>query len=168
MDAHRVACTVEHRGLDEKSGLSVAFATADRARTFLLTGTQKPSDTIELGLRDQRSHLTLRAQAGAQAYRARGIADAVQYAIVAFLLYEQTRACAATLAVIEENRIRRARNRHIEIRIVEHDVGRLAAQLERNFLQIIGRGFDDQLADFGRSGERDLVPFTVRRQREVG
>jgi hypothetical protein len=69
--------------------------------------------------------------------------------------------------VIEKNGVRRARNRDIEIRIVEHDVGRFAAQFERDFLQIIRRGFDDQLADFGRAGEGHLVHLAVRRQRRA-
>src|SRR5882672_4723908 len=132
--AHLVARAIEHGGLDEKTGLTVALAATYRVSPFLLAGTQKAGDTIILGLRHQGSHLALWIQAGTQAYGARGLGDAFQYAIVAFFLYEQTRARAAALAVIEKNGVRRAWNRHIEIRIVEHDVGRLAAELERDFL----------------------------------
>src|ERR1700722_6355905 len=152
---HLVARAIEHGGLNEKAGLTVALAATHGASPFLLAGTQKAGDTIKLGLRYQRSHLTLRIQSGTQAYRARGLGDAFQYAIVALLLYEQTRARAAALAMIEENRVRRARNRHIEIRIVEHDVGRLAAELQCDLLQITRLGLDDQLADFSRPGEGD-------------
>src|ERR1700730_1899550 len=98
--AHRVARAIEHCGLDEKTGLTVALAATHRARAFLRAGTQKPGDTIELSLRYQRSHLALRIQAGTQAYGARGRADTFQYAIVTLLLHEQTRARAAALAVI--------------------------------------------------------------------
>src|ERR1700733_3967532 len=163
--AHLVARAVEHSGLDEKAGLTVAFAAGYRASPLLLAGTQKAGDTIELGLRYQRSHLALRIQAGTQPDGPRRLADALQYAIVALLLYEQTRTRAAALAVIEENRVRGAGNRHIEIRVVEHDVGRFAAEFQRDFLQIIRRRLDDELADLCRAREGHLVHVGMPSQR---
>ena len=50
-----------------------------------------------------------------------------------------------------------AADRRRQLRIVEHDVGALAAQLELHALQIPGRRLDDLAPDGGRSGERDLV-----------
>ena len=50
----------------------------------------------------------------------------------------------------------------------ENDVGRFAAQFERNFLQIAGSGLQDQLADFRRTGEGDFVHVGMRRQRGAG
>ena len=41
-------------------------------------------------------------------------------------------------------------------------VWRLAAEFQRNLLQISGRRLHDQLADFGRSGERNLVHVGMR------
>jgi hypothetical protein len=43
------------------------------------------------------------------------------------------------------------------IGILEDDVGRLAAQFERQALARAGGGPADDLADFGRAGEGDLV-----------
>src|SRR3982074_1236448 len=87
--SHLVARAIEHRGLDEKPGLSVALAAAHRASPFLLAGTQEPGDAIDPRFRHQRPHLALRIEAGAQADGARGLADALQYALVALLLHEQ-------------------------------------------------------------------------------
>ena len=44
----------------------------------------------------------------------------------------------------------------LEVGVGEDDVRRLAAELERDLLQVARRGLHDQLADLGRAGERDL------------
>src|SRR5436309_9604348 len=59
-------------------------------------------------------------------------------------------------------------NRDLEIRVGQHDVRRLAAELERDLLQVAGCGAQDQLADLGRAGERDLVDVGVGRERGAG
>ena len=53
------------------------------------------------------------------------------------------------------------------IGVVEDDVGRLAAQFERDLLQIAGGGLHDQLADFGRAGEGNLVDVRMGGQRRA-
>ena len=53
-------------------------------------------------------------------------------------------------------------DRLIHIGIGEDDVGALAAELERDALEIgVCGGFHDQMADFGRTGEGDLVDIHV-------
>src|SRR6202011_4180627 len=71
----------------------------------------------------------------------------------------------AALAVIEEDRAGGAGNRRLDVRVTEDDGRRLAAEFERYLLKVAGRGFDNELADCGRSGERDLVDIVVGRQR---
>ncbi len=56
----------------------------------------------------------------------------------------------------------------LDIGVWEDDGRGLSAQLEGDFLQIAGRGFHDQLADFGRSGKGDLVDQVMRGERRSG
>ena len=69
--------------------------------------------------------------------------------------------------MIEENSAGGARNGGIDIRVVQHDVGGFAAEFERDLLQIAGGGLQDELADFRRSGEGDLVDIGMRGQRRA-
>ena len=80
----------------------------------------------------------------------------------------QPRPGAAALAVVEEDRVRRAGDGDVEIGIRQNDRRRLAAEFQRHFLQIAGRRLDDQLADFGRAGESDLVDVRMRGERRAG
>ncbi len=81
------------------------------------------------------------------------------------LLHEQPRAGAADVPLVEEDAVDDALDRLVERRVVEDDVGGLAAELEA---EALGRARDaalDQLADLGRAGERDLVDAVVLDQR---
>ena len=58
---------------------------------------------------------------------------------------------------------------HLEVRrIVEHDLGRLAAQFEEHALQRSGALLHDALADAGRAGERDQVDARIGHQHFAG
>ena len=57
------------------------------------------------------------------------------------------------------------RQRRREVGVVEHDRGRLAAELEEQPLHRRRALLHDPLADGGRAGERDQVD--LRRQREL-
>ena len=70
---------------------------------------------------------------------------------------EEARARSAALALVIEDRVGDAVNRVIEIGVGKHDRRRLAAKFERDALQVPGRSLDDELADFRRAGEGDLV-----------
>ena len=77
------------------------------------------------------------------------------------LLHEQPRARAADVALVEEDAVDDALDGLVERRVVEDDVGRLAAELERQPLAGAGQRALDDLADLGRAGERDLVDAGV-------
>ena len=94
--------------------------------------------------------------------------DAVDDFVEDFLFDVEPRAGAAALAVIEEDGAGGAGNGAVEIGVVENDVGRFAAEFERNLLQVAGRGLHDELADFGRAGEGDLVDVRMRGERGAG
>ena len=85
------------------------------------------------------------------------------------LLFDvEPRARAAALAVVEEDGAGHARNRRGDVGILEDDIGRLAAELERHLLQVASGRLHDELTDFGRAGERDFVHVGVRRERRAG
>ena len=96
------------------------------------------------------------------------LGDALDDLVVRALLHVQPRAGGAALAMVEEDRVRRAGDRGLHVGVGEHDVRRLAAELERHLLQVAGRRLDDQLADLGRAGERHLVDVVVRGKRGAG
>jgi hypothetical protein len=80
----------------------------------------------------------------------------------------ETRTGGAALTHIEEDRARRAADRNIHVGVGEDDGRRFAAEFQRYLLQIAGGRLDDQLADFGRAGECNLVDVRMRRQRRAG
>ena len=75
---------------------------------------------------------------------------------------------AADVALVEEDAVDDALDGLVERGVVEDDVGRLAAELERDPLVGAGDGPRDRLADLGRAGERDLVDVGVPDQRLAG
>ena len=60
-------------------------------------------------------------------------------AVVHALLHEQPRAGAAHVALVEEDAVDDALDGLVDRRVVEHDVGRLAAELEREPLAGAGQ-----------------------------
>ena len=84
-------------------------------------------------------------------------------------LDQQSRTGATTLTVVEENGVGRARDGCVEIaNVFENDVGRFAAEFEADFFQISRSGANDDLADFGRAGERDFVHVVVSGESGTG
>src|SRR5260221_575212 len=77
----------------------------------------------------------------------------------------QARAGRAHLALAVEDPERGAAERGVEVGVGEHDVGRLAAQLERHLLHRVCRGAHDVLAYLGRAGEREFVHHRVLDER---
>ena len=83
-------------------------------------------------------------------------------------LHEDAAARRADLALVDEDAEQRAVDRGLEVGVGEEDVRRLAAELERDLLQRVGRAPHDDLADLGAAGERDLVDVRVRDDRRAG
>ena len=69
---------------------------------------------------------------------------------------------------MEERAPQHAGGGEVEVGVVEHDVRRLAAELERHLLHGARRELHDAPADLGRTGERDLVDERVLRQLFAG
>jgi len=76
-------------------------------------------------------------------------------------LHQQARSGAADLPLIEPDRIDQPFDSRVNIGIVEHDIGRLAAQLERQRLAAAGGCLADAPTYRGRTGKGDLVYLCV-------
>ena len=83
--------------------------------------------------------------------------------VVDRVLHEQAVRADAGLAGVAVLRRDRALHRRVQIRIVEHDERRVAAELERQLLHRRRALRHQQLADLGRAGERQLADDRVRR-----
>ena len=106
--------------------------------------------------RDERPHLRLVELGVAHLHAPRRLDEQLGEAVVGGVLDEDARARAAVLAGVVEHRVRRGRRGALEVGVREHDVRRLAAELERHALDRSGRAAHDRLPHLGRAGEADL------------
>jgi hypothetical protein len=96
------------------------------------------------------------------------VGDARDDLVEDVLLDVEARARVAALALVEEDPVGGARDRDLEVGVLVQDLRALAAELERDLLEVAGRGLHDLAADLGRAGERDLVDRVVRRECRSG
>ncbi len=132
------------------------------------TGFEIAADAVQLLVGNQRAHVGGGIHAGADANVAGILRNAVDNFVENILFDVETRTRAAALAVVEENGAGGPGNGGIHVGIIQHDVGRLAAQFQRNFFQIAGGGLQDQFADFGRASKGNLIDIRMRGQRGAG
>src|SRR6185312_5995142 len=168
-DGHFVLHIGEDGRLNEVAAVPDASAAANELRAFGAAGIDVAHHPVKLGLID------LRALFGG---RIEGIADAaflgaggafLDELIVDLLLNENARPGAAALTVIKEEAEVGSFDRFVDIRIGEHDVGALAAELESDALQVRFRGgFHNEVADFGGTGEGDFIDIHVAGERAAG
>ena len=81
---------------------------------------------------------------------------------------KQPRARAAHVALVEEDALHDALDRLVERGVLEDDVGRLPAELERERDAAPGERRLDVLADSGGAGEGDLVDVGLAHERRAG
>ena len=158
----------QHGWLHEIAPVAVAPAPRNWFCPFTLPRFEEAYHPFELLLGNERSHLRIGILTGAELDLFGRGGHPFDHLIEMLLMNKQPRAGAAALAMIEEDRVRRTGDGRIEIGIFEHNIRRLAAELERDFLQVVGSGSHDQLAHFGRAGESDLVDIRMRGQRGAG
>jgi ParB family chromosome partitioning protein len=82
-------------------------------------------------------------------------------------LQQQPRARAAHLSLVEPDGVDHALDRAVDVGIVEHDEGRLAAKLQRQRLARSRRLGADQPAHLRRAGEGDLVHARMLHQQRA-
>ena len=114
-------------------------------------------DLLQLALRVDRPDVGVLVQRVADADRRQAVLELVDERLGDRLLDEQPRPGAADLALVEVDAVDDALDGLVERRIVEHDVGGLAAELEGQGLVGAGDALEDLAADLGRAGEGDLV-----------
>ena len=124
-------------------------------------GRDELGDLLELGLRVDRPDVGVLVERVADPDRRQAVLELLDERLDDRLLDQQPRPGAADLALVEVDAVDDALDGLVERRVVEHDVGGLAAELEGERLVGPGDALGDLLADLGRAGERDLVDARV-------
>ena len=96
------------------------------------------------------------------------LGDTFDHLIVDSFLHIQSGTGAAALPVVEEDGAGGSGNCGFKIGVSEDHVGRLPAQFQRYFLQVACCRMYDQLSDFRRAGEGDLIHVGMGCQRGSG
>ena len=96
------------------------------------------------------------------------LANAADDLVEHVLVDEQPGSGHAVLTLQEERTACGARNHAFQVGVREHHHRRLAAELQRDPLQIAGGRKEYLLADLGGAGERDLVDAFVGGKRSAG
>ncbi len=107
--------------------------------------------------RDQRPHLGVRRCRVADLHALDGWLEQLHEPVEHRRLHQNPRPGAAVLPGVVEHRVRRGRRRFLKVSVGEHDVGALAAKLQRQPLDLPRAAGHDLLADLGRAGEHDLA-----------
>ena len=145
-----------------------ALAAGDELGALLLAEPDVLLDGVALRRAHQRAH------AGRHVH---GVADLdaldagdhlLDELVVDLLVHQHARPGLADLALVHEGAEERAEGGGVEVGVVEDDVGRLAAELERDLLQGAGAELHDAAADLGRAGEGDLADVGMGRELLAG
>jgi hypothetical protein len=160
-DAHVVADIGKHGRRDKialcERTLSQLLAAGHRASAFLPPDTQIAGDALELLLGDERADLGVGIDAIANLQTLAELSDTADEFVIDLAFSKEPCTGAADLARIGKNCHAGTRHRHIEIGIGKNHIGRFAAELERDPLQVPGGSLNNQLTGQVRAGEGDLV-----------
>ncbi len=96
------------------------------------------------------------------------LADSFDDLVVDAFVNHEAGPGAAALALVEEDGAGGSGDGFVEIGVGEDDGWAFAAEFEGDLLEVSGGGLDDEAADFGRSGEGDLVDEGVSGERSSG
>ena len=113
-------------------------------------------DGLALAGRDQRAHLGRLVERVADLDRLDRLLERLHERVERRALDEDARARAAVLPGVAEHCRRRGGGGGLDVGVGEHDVGGLAAELERHALDRLRGARGDRAPDLGRAGERDL------------
>ena len=150
----------QHRGR-EPVARSIRRRAADRDRRVI---GHEGGDRLPLLGRDQRPHLRRLVERIAHPHRLNRPLERLQEAVDDRPLDQDPRARAAVLARVAEHGRRRRRGRSLEIGVGEHDVRRLAPQLQGDPLDRRRGPRGDPAPHLGRAGEGDLGHVGVLHQ----
>ncbi|NSX89162.1 helix-turn-helix transcriptional regulator [Agrobacterium tumefaciens] len=115
------------------------------------------ADFRDRRLVDHRANGDARFRSGANAHGVDAIRQLLRKGVINAGLHQNPVGADAGLATVAEFRNQRAFNGKIEIGIVEHDEGRIAAQFQRQALDAVGSAAHQKRTDAGGAGEGDLA-----------
>ena len=115
--------------------------------------------------RDQRPEFAPRIEAGTQRESPCQFADAAEELLLDRALHQEPRARDAHLPGVTENALHHTDGGGVEVGIRENDRGRLAAELEGQFLEVACGRVHDPPAGLRRTRERNLVDVGMRGKR---
>ncbi len=125
-------------------------------------------DAFELHRSDDRADVDRLVARIADAQRLHAGAELGVEGLGDALVDQQARAGAADLPLVEPDGVHHPFDRAVQVRVVEDEKRRLAAQLQRQALARPRRRLADQPADLGRAGEGDLVDAGMPDQQLAG
>ncbi len=152
----------EHGRLEERAAQLMALAAEHDARALGHGVGDMVLHFVERGLVDQRALRHAGGESVADLERADRLRQARGEFIVNRVLHEKAIGADAGLPGVAVFRGDGAIDRGVEIGVVEHDEGRVAAQFERDFFHRAGALPHQELADLGRAGEGQLAHDGIR------
>ena len=144
-------------GLKNKPALRHRHLRLITRRALGNAGLHQRRNAVVLHLIDDRANIDSLIQRRANAQRLHARADLFVEALGDALLHQQPRARAAHLPLVEPDAVDKAFHSGIKIGVVEDNERALAAEFERQFLTGIRRDLADDAANFGGTGECNLV-----------
>ena len=126
-------------------------------RALVPAGLDQAEDPVELGLGDERAHVRI-VDARADPHAGEDVADAAGDLVDERPRHEHAGLRAARLPGVVGDPVRGRGCRRVEVRVVEHDLGGLPAELQRDDRRDPLRGGPEDLAAGGhRAAERQAV-----------
>ncbi|TCQ01011.1 type VI secretion system VasI/ImpG family protein [Sphingomonas sp. PP-F2F-A104-K0414] len=147
----------EARGVGDMHGRALVPCAGNEAR-----------DALGLSRGHEWAHLRRGVEAVANCEAVRIGDHTRDHLVVDRAVHVEPRAGDADLPCVEEDRVGDAGDGEVEIGVGQHDRGRLAAEFERDALEVGLRRIEDRAAGLGRAGERDLVDPRMRGERSAG
>lgn len=162
-DLHVGADVAEDGRLDEVALVTVSLTTGLECGTLLLAGLDVAHDAVILKLADLGTLESLVVERVTDLVLGGTLLEGGQELVVDALLNEDTGTGAAALTVVVVDTKVDPADGLLDVGIVEHNVGRLAAKLKGDLLQVgSSSSLHDLATDNGRSSEGNLVNIHVR------
>ena len=162
-DLHIRSDIAEDSGLDKVTLVTMALTTDLDGRTFVLAGLDVTHDAVVLNLADLGALESSLVERITDDILFSACLEGLDKLVVDALLYVDARSGAAALAVVEVDAKVDPVDGLLDIGVVEHDIRRLAAQLESNLLEVGGGGgLHDSTPNERGTGEGDLVNIHMR------
>ena len=138
---------------------------ADGHFRFLLAEFKVGADAVVLLLADQRTHLGFAFERRAELDALSFFGHSFEELGVDFLFDENAAARGTDFALIDKDAEEGAIDGGFPIRAIEENVGRLAAEFERDALESVRCALDDHFSDCGAAREGDFVHASMRNER---